>query len=332
MTEFVHEAMPAVQGARARVVAGTAFETLIGLSALTRDDSSHAACSAELRAAIELVGTHSSELWLHLLGLALARPEDIVEAVRETQPLDLRRHLAGRFVPAWRQLVGADALEATARGDGALLDHDRYYAGRARESLELLLPLSGAETKRRVLAVLERYRDERLDPSAVADLRAEAVAKSRLDLEAAPLIALLAPGYRYEPEPELPEVVLVPHTAGHPWLYLCQHERTRIICYPLAGREKTEDRLVTLGRALGDEKRLRMLVRLVGSDATLTELAESADVARSTAHHHLVQLRAAGLVEMRGNAKGYRFSLRSEGFTDAQRLLAAFDPDQALGA
>jgi DNA-binding transcriptional ArsR family regulator len=321
MTEFVHEAMPRTQPLAVRVLAGAGLETLMGVSALTRDESSLEGCSPDLRAAIHGVGTGSSELWLHLLGLALAHPDDVVAAVRETRPAELRRHLAGVFVPAWRQLVGAHALEATARGATALLDHDRYYAGRARASLELLLPLSPAETKRRVLAVLERYSEEQLDPSDVAELKREATAKNTLGVEAAQLIALACPGYRYEPEPELPDVALVPHKASRPWLLLCQHERTRIICYPLPQRRGTQERIVALGRALGDEKRVRMLMRLVEDDASLAELAETAKVAKSTAHHHLGQLRNAGLVEMHGNAQGYWFSLRRDGITDARNLL-----------
>src|ERR671937_520400 len=101
MIEFVYEAMPAVQPLDVRALAGPGLETLIGASALTRDDSSSEGCSPTLRRAIERVGTRSSELWLHLLGLALAHPDDIVEAVRDTRAADLRRHLAGVYVPAW---------------------------------------------------------------------------------------------------------------------------------------------------------------------------------------------------------------------------------------
>jgi DNA-binding transcriptional ArsR family regulator len=319
--EFVHDAMPGAQVPRVRFVAGPAFETLIGLSALTSDDGALEPCSTALRDAIARVGERASELWLHLLGLALERPDDIVAAVRATSPLELRRHLAGVHVPAWRELVGTQALEATARGDDGLLDHDRYYAGRARPSLELLLPLSAAETKRRVLTALERYRAELLDAAAVAELEREAAAKQRLGADPVELIALAAPGYRYEPEPGLPDVVLVPHRAARPWLLLCQHGRTRIICYPLSSPQAAEDRLVALGRALGDEHRVRMLTRLREGDATLAELAQIGDVARSTAHHHLGLLRVAGLVEMRGNARGYAFSLLPE----ARRLLGLLE-------
>lgn len=318
MGEFVHEAMPAAQAPRVRFVAGAAFETLIGLTMATGDAGLPAALSAELRAAIAQVGERSSELWLHLLGLALERPDDIVAAVRATSPRELRRHLVGVHVPAWREIVGADALEAAARGDDALLDDGRYYAGCARVSLEQLLPLTPAETKRRVLAVLELAA---VDPLVVAELERDAAARRLLSLPPLELIANAAPGYHYVPEPELPDVVLVPHRAASPWLLLCQHDRARIICYPVPSPEELEDRLVALGRALGDAQRVRMLLRLAQSDATLAELAETTQLAKSTAHHHLAQLRAAGLVEMHGNARGYWFTLSRDGLLAAAGLL-----------
>lgn len=301
--EFVHEAMPAAQGLRVEVLAGESFELLIGLSAAEPD------------------GPGSGELWLHLLGIALDAPDDIVGAVRSLEPFELRRHLVGVHVPAWEQLVGRHALEATARGDAGLLDHDRYYAGRARASLERLLPLTPAQTKRRVLETLVRYRDEQFDPTVLDALERDAAAKRALAVAPDELIEIATGGYRYEPEPELGRVVLVPHAAARPWLLLCQHLRTRIICYSLPEQHGLEERAVALGRALADEGRVRMLRVLASRDASLSELAEAAGVARSTAHHHLGQLRAAGLVTMHGNARAYWFTLRSDGVAAARRTL-----------
>ena len=311
-------------------LAGPAFELLIGLSTLTRTDRSTtrpgwvpelASCSPKLRQAVGLVGERSAELWLHLLGLALESPADIVGAVRETPADELRRHLVGVHVPAWRALVGAAALEAAAEGDTALLDHERYYAGQARDSLGVLLPLSAAQTKRRVLAVLERFAAEAFDRTVVPELERDVDAKRRLELPPLRLIDEATGGYRYEPETALDRVVLVPHVAARPWLLLCQHRRTRIICYPLRVDEGLEERALLLGRALADEGRIRMLRRLAAGDASLTELAETAGVARSTAHHHLAHLRAAGIVTMHGNARAYWFTLRRDGLADARRLL-----------
>jgi DNA-binding transcriptional ArsR family regulator len=329
-TEFVHDATAAAQPLRVDVVAGPAFELLIGLSTLTRADRSTtrpgwvpelAACSPELRKAVALVGEQSAELWLHLLGLALERPADIVGVVRETTADELRRHLVGVHVPAWDTLVGAAALEAAAAGDTALLDHERYYAGQACESLGAVLPLSAQQTKRRVLAVLDRFAAELFDDGVVSALEADAEAKQRLQLPPLQLIEEATRGYRYEPEDALDHVVLVPHTAARPWLLLCQHRRTRIICYPLREEEGLEERALLLGRALADEGRVRMLRRLAAGDATLVELAETAGLARSTAHHHLAHLRAAGMVTMHGNARAYWFTLRREGLADARRVL-----------
>jgi DNA-binding transcriptional ArsR family regulator len=303
------------------VRSGASFEVLLGLAALTGADGRLAACSPRLRAAVERVGARSAELWLHLLGIALEQPDDIVGAVRAVDGAELRRHLAGVYVPAWQHLVGRHALEATARGDMSLLDHERYYSGEARLSLAALLPLTPAQTKRLVLDVLTRYRDEVLDPGVVGVLERDAAAKRALAVSPDSLIELATGGYRYEPEPELGIVALVPHVAARPWLFLCQHERTRIICYPVPEEKGIEERALALGRALGDEGRVRMLRVLATREATLAELAAAAGVAKSTAHHHLSQLRIAGLVAMHGNARGYRFTLRAEGLAAARRTL-----------
>ncbi len=333
-TEFVHDVTGAAQPLQADMLAGAGFELLVGLSMLTRADRSTvrpswvpqlADCTPALRAAVERVGARSSELWLHLLGLALDRPDDVGAAVRDTPAVELRRHLVGLHVPAWRALVGVEALEATARGDTALLDHARYYAGQARDSLAALLPLTPAETKRRVLAVLELFATEAFDADVMQGLARDAAAKRRLGLSALELIEAATAGYRYEPEPEIDRVVLVPQVAARPWLLLCQHGSTRILCYPLSGEDVLEERVLLLGRALGDEGRVRMLRQLAIGDATLTELAETAGVSRSTAHHHLAHLRAAGLVTMHGNARVYRFTLRREGLAEARRALGELE-------
>jgi DNA-binding transcriptional ArsR family regulator len=331
LTKFVHDATAAAQPLRVEVVSGAAFELAIGLSTLTRADRSTAwpgwvpeldACSPALRRDVERVGRRSAELWLHLLGLALERPDDLAGAVRDTPAPQLRRHLAGVHVPAWRALVGAEALEATARGDDALLDDGRYYAGQARDALGQLLPLTPAETKRRVLAVLERFTAEVFDGAAdVGRLAGEADAIRRLDLPPLELVEVATAGYRYEPEPGLDRVALVPHLAARPWLFLCQHARTRIVCFPVRTSQSVDERALLLGRALADEGRVRMVRRLAAGDATRAVLADTAGVARSPAHHHLSHLRAAGLVTIRGNARAYSFTLRRDGLRDAQRTL-----------
>jgi DNA-binding transcriptional ArsR family regulator len=332
--------MPSPAGLHVEVRSGAPFELLIALSAATVVDAPAGSFSPALRRAIGQVGEQSGELWLHLLGLALELPASLdargfVAELEAVPPLELRRHLVGVHVPAWRELVGAETLERAAAGDRAageeLLRHDRYYAGAARASLSLLLPLSPAQTKRRVLAVLRGFANEVVAPrerQVVEALAADARTKRALAASLGPeaLISAATGGYVYEPEPEFARVVLVPHLAAAPWLLLCQHRDARIICYAVgqAGGDAEEalgERALRLGRALSDERRIRILRRLVAGEATLAELADVAGLAKSTAHHHLAQLRAAGLVTLRGNARGYWYLLRTEGFGEAQAVL-----------
>jgi len=315
----VRDVMSAPARPEVEVRAGAAFELLIAMSA---------------------VDGGAGELWLHLLGLALELPPSLdarafVDAVAATAPLELRRHLVGVHVPTWRDLVGVETLERAARGDrkaaASLLRHDRYYAGRAAEALAPLLPLTPAQTRRRVVDLLRGFVDEEFAPREleVVRLLEEEASRQREVTAGRPpqaAIAAVTGGYVYEPEPEFARVVLIPHVAAAPWLLLCQHRDARLICYAIAreprdAEEAITDRALRLGRALADERRIQILRRLVDGEASLGELAEVAGLAKSTAHHHLSQLRAAGLVTMGGNARGYWYALRREGAADARAVL-----------
>ena len=146
----------------ADVVSGSAFDLLValaGASAAARDT-----LDPELREALEAVGDTAGESWLNLLGIPLdiGPPYDAArlgDAVEQMDPVDIRRHLLGGYAWSWCTLAGADTIAAAAAGDRAagrkLLAHERYYAGRARDSLSVLLPLDPAETRDRLSRALE---------------------------------------------------------------------------------------------------------------------------------------------------------------------------------
>jgi DNA-binding transcriptional ArsR family regulator len=310
------------------VVASTAVELLVLLFARAAADGGTTA-----------VGDRTGEVWLHLLGVSLEAgvrdAESFVAVVDELRPLELRRHILGAYVPSWRHVAGAQTIERAARGDEAagtaLLANDRYYGGKARAALARILPLSAAETKARItgaLAVaLEAFGPREAEVRAA--LEADAEAKLGLLRRANPLgvIDAAAGGYRYEAEAEFPRVVLIPQLAAAPSLLLCQHGDARLICYPVAS-EVSSDRtqLLALGRALGDDKRLALLDLLRAGEATLGELAHSIGLAKSTTHHHLRQLRAAGIVALHGNADRYTYAFNPEGFRAASELLERITP------
>lgn len=299
------------------VVWGTRFELLVAM---------YAAAGAR------------GELWLHLLGLALdsAAPDagSFIDEVAGMPALELRRHVLGLYVPSWRHVAGAGTIEQAARGDAdacrRLLGNRRYYAGAARPALGGLLPLGARQTKSRLVAALRAFHE---DDFAIREdelrrrLGAEAAETAAWTAALDPYEAIdrAAGGYRYAAEAEFDQVVLVPQLAASPSILLCQHRSTRLICHPVRGGDATPRHLlVALGRALADEKRVAMLERLRRGDATLAELAREAGVAKSTAHHHLTQLRAARLITLQGNAAGYSYSVDPAGFVAAERLLGGF--------
>jgi DNA-binding transcriptional ArsR family regulator len=288
-----------------------------------------------LRAALARVGDRTGETWLHLLGLALESTAldaaSFVDEIADVDPLELRRHLLGAHVPAWRSLVGAETIERAARGEREaarrLLADDRYYGGRARDGLATLLPLTPNQTKRRLLAALRAFlpvlapREAELVDVLEEDARRRRVAMAAASPEV--VIAGATGGYVYEPEPEFARVVLVPHVGAAPSLLLCQHRETRVICYPAQPQAAdAAERTVRLGKALSDPVRVEMLRVVAGGETTLTELARRVEIAKSTAHHHLAALRAAGLVTVRGNARGYWYGLSLDGVAASRRLLA----------
>ena len=318
--------------------AAGAYELLVELSVLDAE-----AVPAPMQAALERVGDRSGEVWLHLLGLAMEAPAPrdavaLLTALEAADPLEVRRLLLGAHVPAWRRLSPGwtEAIEAAAAGDPAaqarLLAHPRYYGGAARQALEVLLPLDPAETRRRLLEVLARWHEESFavrEPAAVAALAGDARATAELAATVPParLIELVCGGFAYEPEPECPRVLLVPHIAARPWLLLCQHRDSRVICHPARDQDgdqqaATAGKLLALGRALGDEQRQRILAALAGGPRDLDELAAAVGLSRSTVHHHMGLLRAAGLVRLAGNARRYRYGLRPEVVGEAGALLA----------
>lgn len=282
---------------------------------------------AELAGAADDELDPTGEIWLNLIGVALdAGPpysrDRLLAALRTLDAVELRRQLLGRYAWSWCYVAGAETIEAAAAGDRAaaerLLAHPRYYGGRAAESLAVLLPLDPEETRRLLLAAVEAAPVPDEERLAAASDEARELLESLPELEA---VERLTDGYRYVPEPEAERLVLVPHVAERPSLALVQHRDARVVLYRARVLATDEERLVSLGRALADPKRVEIL-SLLGSGATrVGELVRRTALSRSTVHHHLAQLRDAGLVTLEGNARAYRYTPRAETADEIADLL-----------
>jgi DNA-binding transcriptional ArsR family regulator len=307
------------------VAHGTAFELLVQLSARGRRPAVGEATAEALAA----LGSDQGELWLHLVGLAMDGRDagGLVALVERTRPAELVTHLAGLHVPAWRRYVDAARLRAALDGDRdaarQVLGSRGYFAGRARGALAALFARPHAETHALVRDALRGWYREILEPdeerlSAELESRARATEERLRAGEPGGAV-----GYRHTPEPGIARIVLVPQLAARPRLLLLQHDDARVVCYPAAAAASPEAALAEACKVLGDVQRLELLRRLADAPATMPELARELGVAKTTLHHHLSLLRAAGFLAVaRRPDRTYAFELRPDAFERVAAELA----------
>jgi DNA-binding transcriptional ArsR family regulator len=188
--------------------------------------------------------------------------------------------------------------------------------GRRGQSTRWLRTADAAEVRRTTLRVLDTL------PAPVDRAPVLTPVRNRLAAVGAErLLDEIAPGLHYGPG-VLDDVLLVTATLVAPIVVeLAEPERTVIVHPPLGESVGLRD----LGRALGDDTRMRILQLLKGDARTLPQLCELLGAPRTTLLHHLALLRGAGLVDLSvtaGEANVYR--LRPGGFEQLARLATAF--------
>jgi len=318
------------QAATVEVAAGTGLELLIGLSAASRGPRGD--LEPTLADALDTVGDSEGETWLSLLGVALDAgsphgSQQLLDALRTIEGVELRRHLLGRFAWSWCTLAGIDDIESAAAGNRSayrrLLEHPRYYGGHATASLGTLLPLDAEETRARLVRAVEAAHG--LAGSSKDQLAAAAAAADAALSELPPLTAIerLTGGYRYVPEVEAERVLLIPHPEPALPLVLAQHRSARLIAYLAEPARGAQEQLAVVGKALSDPKRVEILALVGRGVGRAGDLVEACGLTRSTVHHHLGLLRAAGLVALEGNARAYTYVPRRDAPTEVAELVAA---------
>jgi DNA-binding transcriptional ArsR family regulator len=144
-------------------------------------------------------------------------------------------------------------------------------------------------------------------------------------------LAEAANGADIVPAPGIDDIEVFPTWVLRPWDVFWEQDDTMLVGVGVQDREPSgdpdapPDQLVRLAKALGDERRLRVLRRLLTRSSTLQELAEHLGTPKTTLLHHLVILRSAGIVRVGPTAQG-RYSLRPGVARELHRLLDAYLP------
>jgi DNA-binding transcriptional ArsR family regulator len=262
-----------------------------------------------------------------------------LERVRGTEADELWLALSGYHVVPIRERVGEDVFRRAAAGDtearrGLVETARKVYPDTSSDEPTPRLELDTGTAKSLVMEVLERWYEEIFKPTETETIDilardAEAKVAMAAGLSPEALIEAATNGLEFRREPWASRVILMPQVALRPWNTMSGWEDLYILGYPVADESLGLDQsappasLVRLHKALGDEKRLRMLKVLAKGSASLQQLAHATGLAKSSAHHHLVILRAAGLVKVTTGEESI-YTLRRDFVPEASAMLGAF--------
>ncbi len=239
--------------------------------------------------------------WINLAGpLASAPPpwtrHRLARLVASTSPDDLKHVLVGGRRHQLRRRLDDDTVRAAVGGDRSAV---RRFRGTLAETLlnasPWLLRTDAAEVKDRCVQLLEQL--PQLDTRAPSTT---AIEEALSELGGARLLERVAAGIHYGPD-VLGRVTLVTSLRTAPILVSVDEIDQTVILHPPLTREGTTDaaaQLRELGRALGDDTRIRILQELRAADLTLTDLCSALASPRTTLLHHLALLRSAGLIDL----------------------------------
>ena len=193
---------------------------------------------------------------------------------------------------------------------------------------------------RRFTNTLKRFRSEVF--SDFEDDFAAAIGRAAAARRAAPMrgdaksvIEEVTSGLSFEIPRGVNRVILVPSVVNRPLSLIDVHRGILVVYYGIADEfinsdpEAPPSWLLRVYKALGDDKRLRIMRRLSEGEATLDELTEMLGLSKSTVHHHMSLLRGAGLVRVQMSAeeskgKHKTYSVREQSVADAGDFLDSY--------
>jgi DNA-binding transcriptional ArsR family regulator len=309
-------------------VAGRASNLEVGDKWLSQARS---AMSPELRKAMtgQELNEHSHGPWYGVVQMTYAHRwvtvDDLVEGLGSMPERDLILEAAGLGeLPGAREQLD-DLVLRTAAGDKPaareLAKRGQALGHHAAPKLVKWLPRMAPRLRESLVEVARLWRqdlfgqqEERLGAILERDARAKGELARRLS--PVELLEEATNGFVWSDQPGLDTIALVPTWIYRPWTVDGPSGSTAVISYPVADEslgtngDAVTARAVKLARVLSDESRVRAIQLLANEPLSLMELAGKLELNKSTIHHHLAELRAAGLLRIPMGTK--RYSLRPE--------------------
>ncbi len=299
---------------------------------------------ANLRRAIERLTRGCEHLPVRLVSMAydLDPPgsvDALLAALAATPPDVVRLNLLGYYSKRTRRRCPPAVVLAAANGER---DAQRRFIADTSDGPECERALGAAlaagaeELQALVMDVLGGWRDAgwsvfESEAWPVVEREAERLRERAAQLDVDTLLDEATNGASVWPAAGIDTVHVFPTWVFRPWMFHWEQGQTLIVGVAVppdrlaTDPDEPPDRLVRVARALGDERRLRLLRHLTTGSYTLAELSDRFEIPKTTLLHHLVVLRAAGLVRVSAGPSG-RYSLRPGTPLELHRLLDSYLP------
>jgi DNA-binding transcriptional ArsR family regulator len=252
-----------------------------------------------------------------------ALPADLIRAVDQMPSVELALFMLDTGETSQDRL---DLYQGVLAGDDTLTTRavaglPAGWASRCRQVLRD--PDQARADLVEVLGVyLERIYAQHLDSVRDRITAAIPVAEKMLDI-LPPSVAIeqLTGGYTIGADLGLTKITMAPSVFIHPFMSARLDERTgeALVIYGLPSDffdaydpVPVRHELIAALKAMADPNRLALLEILSGDEVYGTELTSRLGLAQPTVHHHLAQLRTAGLIRQERDRHGMRYSIRHD--------------------
>ena len=294
-------------------------------------NQARSAMSPELRKAISgyEMGEHTHGPWYGLELMTYTHRwvtvDDMLRGLESMPERELILETAGvGDLPGAREQLD-DLVLRTAAGDRAaareLTKRGQSLGHHAAPKVAKWLPRAAPHLRESLMEIARLWQRDlfrRDEDKLLSILERDARAKGELARKLGPaeLLEEATNGFVWVDQPGLDTIALVPTWIMRPWTVDGLSGSAAVISYPVADEslgtngDAVTARAVKLARVLSDESRVRAIQLLAAEPLSLMELAGKLDLNKSTIHHHLAELRAAGLLRVPMGTK--RYSLRPE--------------------